>query len=193
MCWRLPSASLVLDNNSGDEHPVHTHRHTFEVTKVKDQSMSGLMKDTISLSRFSTAEIDFIANDPGPTFFHCHTGSICRQNKMAQPRKDRPSSNPTRARKPKRPLSYWIAAGARRRRSMQPSLFRGTRWYHSHAMAMTDLNKSTYSGEFGFLIVEPAAGYPDSYDREVLLASHTWEGHWVSMQDIKKGPPPIAP
>lgn len=66
----------------------------------------------------------------------------------------------------------------------------GTRWYHSHAMAMKDLTKSTYSGEFGFLIVEPAAGDPGRYDREVLLASHTWEGHWVSMQDIKKGPPP---
>jgi FtsP/CotA-like multicopper oxidase with cupredoxin domain len=66
----------------------------------------------------------------------------------------------------------------------------GTRWYHSHAMAMTDLTKSTYSGEFGFLIVEPAAGDPGSYDREVLLASHAWEGHWVSMQDLKKGPPP---
>jgi FtsP/CotA-like multicopper oxidase with cupredoxin domain len=66
----------------------------------------------------------------------------------------------------------------------------GTRWYHSHAMAMTDLSKSTYSGEFGFLIVEPAAGDPGSYDREVLLAAHHWDGHWVSMQDIKKGPPP---
>ncbi|MBE7201863.1 MAG: multicopper oxidase domain-containing protein, partial [Parafilimonas terrae] len=66
----------------------------------------------------------------------------------------------------------------------------GTRWYHSHAMAMEDLTKSTYSGEFGFLIVEPAAGDPGRYDQEVLLASHTWEGHWVSMQDMKKGPPP---
>jgi FtsP/CotA-like multicopper oxidase with cupredoxin domain len=27
---------------------------------------------TLSLLRRSTAEIDFIANDPGPTFFHCH-------------------------------------------------------------------------------------------------------------------------
>jgi len=66
----------------------------------------------------------------------------------------------------------------------------GTRWYHSHAMAMTDLDRSTYTGEFGFLIVEPAQGDPGRYDREVLLAAHHWEGHWVSMQDIRKGPPP---
>jgi FtsP/CotA-like multicopper oxidase with cupredoxin domain len=66
----------------------------------------------------------------------------------------------------------------------------GTRWYHSHAMAMTDLNRSTYSGEFGFLIIDPAAGNPGRYDREVMLAAHHWEGSWVSMQDMKKGPPP---
>ena len=67
---------------------------------------------------------------------------------------------------------------------------RGTRWYHSHAMAMTDLNRSAYTGEFGFLIVEPAGGEPGRYDREVTLAAHHWDGHWVSMQDIHKGPPP---
>jgi FtsP/CotA-like multicopper oxidase with cupredoxin domain len=66
----------------------------------------------------------------------------------------------------------------------------GTRWYHSHAMAMTDLTRSTYSGEFGFLIVEPAAGEAGRYDREVLLAARRWEGSWVSMQDMRKGPPP---
>jgi FtsP/CotA-like multicopper oxidase with cupredoxin domain len=66
----------------------------------------------------------------------------------------------------------------------------GTRWYHSHAMAGTDLNRSTYAGEFGFLLVEPAAGDPGSYDHEVLLAAHHWQGEWVSMQDIRKGPPP---
>jgi FtsP/CotA-like multicopper oxidase with cupredoxin domain len=66
----------------------------------------------------------------------------------------------------------------------------GTRWYHSHAMAMTDLKRSTYTGEFGFLIVEPAAGDPGRYDREVMLAAHHWDGAWVSMQDLHKGPPP---
>ena len=66
----------------------------------------------------------------------------------------------------------------------------GTRWYHSHAMAMKDLTRSTYSGEFGFLIIEPAAGERGRYDREVLLAARRWEGEWVSMQDLRKGPPP---
>jgi FtsP/CotA-like multicopper oxidase with cupredoxin domain len=65
----------------------------------------------------------------------------------------------------------------------------GTRWYHSHNMAGTDLRRSLYSGMYGFLIVEPAndAG---RYDQEVLLAAHHWQGSWVSMQDIRSGPPP---
>jgi len=63
---------LVMNNNSGDEHPVHLHRHSFEVTKIGDKTTSGLMKDTISMPRFSMAEIDFIADNPGDTLFHCH-------------------------------------------------------------------------------------------------------------------------
>src|SRR6266550_9395819 len=64
-----------------------------------------------------------------------------------------------------------------------------TRWYHSHDVAGTDLRRSLYSGMYGFLIVEPAND-PGRYDQEVLLAAHHWEGTWVSMQDIRRGPPP---
>jgi FtsP/CotA-like multicopper oxidase with cupredoxin domain len=63
---------LIMTNKSGDNHPVHLHRHTFEVTKVGDKQTAGLMKDTINMTRFSTVEIDFVANDPGPTLLHCH-------------------------------------------------------------------------------------------------------------------------
>jgi FtsP/CotA-like multicopper oxidase with cupredoxin domain len=31
----------------------------------------------------------------------------------------------------------------------------GTHWYHTHVMAMTDLTRGGYNGEFGFLLVEP--------------------------------------
>jgi len=65
----------------------------------------------------------------------------------------------------------------------------GTRWYHSHDVAGTDLTRSLYAGLYGFLIVEPASD-PGRYDQEVLLAAHHWEGSWVSMQDIRRGPPP---
>jgi FtsP/CotA-like multicopper oxidase with cupredoxin domain len=63
---------LAMTNKSGDNHPVHLHRHTFEVTKVGDKTTAGVMKDTINMTRFSTVEIDFVADDPGPTLLHCH-------------------------------------------------------------------------------------------------------------------------
>src|SRR5262249_22361049 len=65
----------------------------------------------------------------------------------------------------------------------------GTRWYHSHDVAGTDLTRSLYAGLYGFLIIEPTSD-PGRYDREVLLAAHHWQGRWVSMQDIRRGPPP---
>ena len=65
----------------------------------------------------------------------------------------------------------------------------GTRWYHSHAMAKTDLTRSTYSGEFGFFIVSQPQATPAAttarYARRPSLGRL-----WVSMQDIQKGPPP---
>jgi FtsP/CotA-like multicopper oxidase with cupredoxin domain len=63
---------LIMTNKSGDNHPVHLHRHTFEVTKVGDKRTAGLMKDTVNMTRFSSVEIDFVANDPGPSLLHCH-------------------------------------------------------------------------------------------------------------------------
>jgi FtsP/CotA-like multicopper oxidase with cupredoxin domain len=68
----------------------------------------------------------------------------------------------------------------------QPS---GTRWYHSHAMAGKDLTQSLYSGQYGFLYVEPKDD-PGRYDQEIFIAMHHWEPSFVSMQDIRKGPPP---
>ena len=63
---------FAMTNKSGDNHPVHLHRHTFEMTKVGDKPTAGVMKDTINMTRFSTVEIDFVADDPGPTLLHCH-------------------------------------------------------------------------------------------------------------------------
>src|SRR6185312_10127773 len=45
----------------------------------------------------------------------------------------------------------------------------GTRWYHTHGMAMTDLTRGLYSGQYGFFYIEPAQN-PGAYDREVFVA-----------------------
>ena len=70
---------------------------------------------------------------------------------------------------------------------MTPSLA-GTRWVHSHAMAMTDLTRGVYSGQFGFAYVEPAKN-AGSYDQEIFLATHEWEPFFAeSDEDIRNAP-----
>jgi FtsP/CotA-like multicopper oxidase with cupredoxin domain len=63
---------MVFRNGSGDQHPIHLHRHTFEVTSIAKKSFSGLMKDVINLMPLETVEVDFVANNPGDTLLHCH-------------------------------------------------------------------------------------------------------------------------
>lgn len=63
---------MVFRNGSGDQHPIHLHRHTFEVTKIGEKQMSGLMKDVVNLMPLGTVEVDFVANNPGDTLMHCH-------------------------------------------------------------------------------------------------------------------------
>lgn len=63
---------MVFRNGSGDQHPIHLHRHTFEVTKIGDKRLSGLMKDTVNLMPLQTIEVDFVADNPGDTLLHCH-------------------------------------------------------------------------------------------------------------------------
>ncbi len=63
---------LAFNNDSGDIHPLHLHRHNFEISNIGGKQMSGVMKDVVSVNRRTTAAIDFVANDPGLTLFHCH-------------------------------------------------------------------------------------------------------------------------
>jgi FtsP/CotA-like multicopper oxidase with cupredoxin domain len=63
---------LVFRNGSGDQHPIHLHRHTFEVTRIGEKHLSGLMKDVVNLMPLDTVEVDFVADNPGATLMHCH-------------------------------------------------------------------------------------------------------------------------
>ena len=63
---------LHLRNASDDIHPMHLHRHSFEITKIAGKDTSGIMKDVVMLGGFQEIEVDFIADNPGLTLFHCH-------------------------------------------------------------------------------------------------------------------------
>jgi FtsP/CotA-like multicopper oxidase with cupredoxin domain len=58
----------------------------------------------------------------------------------------------------------------------------GTRWVHSHVMSMSDVNRGTYSGQFGFVYVEPKQN-PGQYDQEVFLATHEWEPFFTTEEE----------
>ena len=63
---------IRMRNVSDDIHPIHLHRHTFELTNVNGKPTSGVLKDVVMLGGYQTMDIDFVADDPGLTLFHCH-------------------------------------------------------------------------------------------------------------------------
>jgi len=63
---------LVFDNRSEEAHPVHLHRHTFEIAKIAGVPMSGVFKDVVVVGPKSQTEVLLIADNPGRTLFHCH-------------------------------------------------------------------------------------------------------------------------
>ena len=63
---------LRFDNQSDEAHPVHLHRHTFEITRFAGKATVGVMKDVIVVPAKKQVEVDFTADNPGPTLFHFH-------------------------------------------------------------------------------------------------------------------------
>jgi FtsP/CotA-like multicopper oxidase with cupredoxin domain len=63
---------LRLRNESDDIHPIHLHRHSFELTRVAGKPTSGVIKDVVMLGGYQEAEIDFVADNLGLTLSHCH-------------------------------------------------------------------------------------------------------------------------
>lgn len=63
---------LIFDNQSDDIHPVHLHRHTFELKSLNRRLTSGILKDVVLLATRAKTEVVFTANNPGKTLFHCH-------------------------------------------------------------------------------------------------------------------------
>ncbi|HLZ04299.1 MAG TPA: multicopper oxidase domain-containing protein [Bradyrhizobium sp.] len=63
---------LKFRNASDDIHPLHLHRHSFELVRVGGKATSGVLKDVVMLGGFQELEFDFVADNPGMTLFHCH-------------------------------------------------------------------------------------------------------------------------
>jgi FtsP/CotA-like multicopper oxidase with cupredoxin domain len=63
---------LRFDNQSDETHPVHLHRHSFELTKFAGAATAGVVKDVVVLPARQQVDVDFVADNPGSTLFHCH-------------------------------------------------------------------------------------------------------------------------
>ena len=63
---------LVFRNRTDDAHPLHLHRHQFELTEMNGTKTAGIMKDTVVVPYYGRAAVDFTADQPGLSFFHCH-------------------------------------------------------------------------------------------------------------------------
>ena len=77
-----------------------------------------------------------------------------------------------------------IAPGASTRFTLSPSPS-GFRWYHTHTFAGKDLTRAQFGGLHGFLLIEPRSSFApqDPFDREIFLALHDWNGHFMSSDD----------
>jgi FtsP/CotA-like multicopper oxidase with cupredoxin domain len=63
---------LKFRNASDDIHPLHLHRHSFELTRVNGKPTAGVIKDVVMLGGYQELAFDFVADNPGLTLFHCH-------------------------------------------------------------------------------------------------------------------------
>jgi FtsP/CotA-like multicopper oxidase with cupredoxin domain len=63
---------LRFRNASDDLHPMHLHRHSFEITHIAGTPTAGVRKDVAMLGGYQSMEIDFVADQPGLSLMHCH-------------------------------------------------------------------------------------------------------------------------
>jgi len=63
---------IRMRNASDDIHPIHLHRHSFELTRMGGKPTARILKDVVMLGGYQEMEIDFVADNPGLTLFHCH-------------------------------------------------------------------------------------------------------------------------
>jgi FtsP/CotA-like multicopper oxidase with cupredoxin domain len=63
---------MLFDNQSAEAHPVHLHRHTFEITRFDQTPTSGVLKDVVMVPAWREVEVDLVADQPGPSLLHCH-------------------------------------------------------------------------------------------------------------------------
>ena len=63
---------LVMRNRTDDAHPMHLHRHLWELAEINGKKTAGILKDTVVVPYYGRVIVDFTADQPGLALFHCH-------------------------------------------------------------------------------------------------------------------------
>ena len=64
---------MRLVNNTAFDHPMHLHGHAFRVLKRNGKDTPYKQwQDTVNVPSNETAELAFVADNPGEWMFHCH-------------------------------------------------------------------------------------------------------------------------
>lgn len=63
---------LKFRNGSGDIHPLHLHRRSFELTHVGLKPTAGVIKGAVMLGGYQDLSLDFDPDNPAATLFHWH-------------------------------------------------------------------------------------------------------------------------
>jgi FtsP/CotA-like multicopper oxidase with cupredoxin domain len=70
---RGATALFELKNDTVFDHPIHLHGHTFRILSRNGKALAApLLSDTILMSQQESAEIAFVADNPGNWMLHCH-------------------------------------------------------------------------------------------------------------------------
>jgi FtsP/CotA-like multicopper oxidase with cupredoxin domain len=64
--------ALRMVNMSTQDHPMHSHGHSFKVTAIGDKPVDGPLKDTLTMQHMEAYTVEFVADNPGRWLFHCH-------------------------------------------------------------------------------------------------------------------------
>jgi hypothetical protein len=70
--FRFYHTHVVAGGDLNRIHPLHLHRHSFELTRLGGKATAGVIKDVVMLGGFQELEFDFVADNPARTLLHCH-------------------------------------------------------------------------------------------------------------------------
>jgi FtsP/CotA-like multicopper oxidase with cupredoxin domain len=69
---KIPGPFLRAREGKRTTIEVHNDTDKPEIVNIGGKPTSGIMKDVLNIARFSDAEVEFVADHPGLSLFHCH-------------------------------------------------------------------------------------------------------------------------